>query len=88
MWTTNVPTVDSVLLAWLPCQEPSPVANVHLLISSVVHQKWKGLAIKHFEGKGKGETTNICNYLEEQQEASFFFSKACSFTFVQGSLPR
>ncbi|CAM4652612.1 unnamed protein product [Leuciscus chuanchicus] len=53
-WTTNVPTVDSVLLSWLPCQEPSPVPNDHLLISSVVHQKWKGLAIKHFEGKGKG----------------------------------
>jgi hypothetical protein len=69
-WTTNMPTVESVLQAWLPCQEPSPDANDHLLISSVVHQKWKGLAIKHFEGKGKGVTTNIFNYSEEQLEAS------------------
>ncbi|XP_016348542.1 uncharacterized protein LOC107693605 [Sinocyclocheilus anshuiensis] len=53
-WTTNVPSMGSVLLAWVPCQEPSPVANDPLLIASVVHQKWKGLAIKHFEGKGKG----------------------------------
>ncbi|KAL0150373.1 hypothetical protein M9458_054190 [Cirrhinus mrigala] len=53
-WTTNVPTVDSVLLAWVPCQEPSLDTNDPLLIASVIHQKWKGLAVKHFEGKGKG----------------------------------
>ncbi len=38
--------------------------------ASVIHQKWKGLAIKHFEGKGKGMTTHICNCLEEQGEGS------------------
>ncbi len=46
------------------------MANDPLLIASVIHQKWKGLAIKHFEGKGKGMTTHICNCLEEQGEGS------------------
>ncbi len=68
-WTNNVPSVDSVLLVWVP-QEPPSVENDPLLIASVVHQKWKGLAIKHFEGKGKGVTTHICNYLKEQGEGS------------------
>ncbi|KAF4103762.1 N-lysine methyltransferase KMT5A-B-like isoform X1 [Onychostoma macrolepis] len=73
-WTNNVPSVDSVLLAWVPCQEPSPVANDPLLIASVVHQKWKGLAIKHFEGKGKGVIATmkfqknqvVCDYHGEE----------------------
>lgn len=73
-WTSNVPSVDNVLLAWVPCQEPSPVANHPLLIASVVHQKWKGLAIKHFEGKGKGVIATmkfqknqvVCDYHGEE----------------------
>ncbi|XP_016107834.1 N-lysine methyltransferase SETD8-like [Sinocyclocheilus grahami] len=53
-WTTNVPSVDSVQLAWVPCQEPSAAENDPVIIASVVQQKWEGLAIKSFEGKGKG----------------------------------
>ncbi|XP_016096957.1 uncharacterized protein [Sinocyclocheilus grahami] len=53
-WTTNVPSVDGVLLAWVPFQEPSAAENDPVIIASVVQQKWKGLAIKSFEGKGKG----------------------------------
>lgn len=49
-----MPSVDSVLLAWVPCQEPSAAENDPVIIASVVQQKWKGLAIKSFEGKGKG----------------------------------
>ncbi|KAI7801292.1 hypothetical protein IRJ41_003851 [Triplophysa rosa] len=58
-WTTNRPSVESVLLAWAPCQELSPVADDPLLISAVVLQNWKGLSIKNYEGKGKGVITTM-----------------------------
>ncbi|KAI7801372.1 hypothetical protein IRJ41_009649 [Triplophysa rosa] len=58
-WTTNRPSVESVLLAWAPCQELSPVADDPLLISAVVLQNWKGLSIKNYEGKGKWVITSM-----------------------------
>ncbi|KAI7794741.1 hypothetical protein IRJ41_025970 [Triplophysa rosa] len=33
-WTTNLASVESVLQAWVPCQEPSPVSDDPLVISS------------------------------------------------------
>lgn len=53
-WTTNVPFVKDVLLLWEPCGEPSVDPDDVLLINRVTQQKWKGLAIKQIEGKGKG----------------------------------
>ncbi|KAI7789412.1 putative N-lysine methyltransferase SETD8-A-like [Triplophysa rosa] len=53
-WTTNVPFIKDVLLSWEPCEEPSVDPDDVLLINRVNQQKWKGLAIKQIEGKGKG----------------------------------
>ncbi|XP_042072931.1 uncharacterized protein LOC102305804 [Haplochromis burtoni] len=52
-WSTNKPTVDAVLRAWVA---PQPrIQDSPSLMSSISEQKWKGLALKDFgEEKGKG----------------------------------
>ncbi|KAK9977226.1 hypothetical protein ABG768_019047 [Culter alburnus] len=37
-WTSNVPSVDSVLLAWVPCHESLAAENDPVIIASVVQQ--------------------------------------------------
>lgn len=55
-WTTNKPTVDGLLKAWVPPQQK--IEDNSPLICSIAEQKWKGLALKDFgEEKGKGKCT-------------------------------
>ncbi|XP_034025435.1 N-lysine methyltransferase KMT5A [Thalassophryne amazonica] len=53
-WRSNIPVADTVLKAWKPSgsMEDMPTSkHIRRLISN---QKWKGLALKDIEGKGKG----------------------------------
>lgn len=55
-WTTNKPTGDGLLKAWVPPQQK--IEDNSPLICSIAEQKWKGLALKDFgEEKGKGKCT-------------------------------
>ncbi|XP_055359359.1 uncharacterized protein LOC114844249 [Betta splendens] len=52
-WTTNRPLVHDVLKAWVPPERQ--LKDTWSILTSVMKQKWKGLAIKDFGmPKGKG----------------------------------
>lgn len=54
-WTTNKPKVADVQQAWdPPVSTGHSIENDISIIKFIIDQKWKGLAIKHFEKKGKG----------------------------------
>jgi len=54
-WTTNKPKVADVQQAWdPPVRTGHNIENDISIIKSIKDQKWKGLAIKQFEIKGKG----------------------------------
>ena len=55
-WTTNVPTVDSVLAEWELSKALSTVLSDQQLVTLVVQQSWKGLEIQTLGDKGRGET--------------------------------
>ncbi|XP_016139995.1 uncharacterized protein [Sinocyclocheilus grahami] len=59
-WTTNKPTVADVQQAWAPpVSTGHSIENDTSIIKSIIDQKWKGLAIKQFEIKGKGVITTM-----------------------------
>ncbi|XP_034048782.1 uncharacterized protein LOC117529976 [Thalassophryne amazonica] len=53
-WRSNVPVADYVLEAWKPSSSIEDMPSSKCIRRLVSNQKWKGLALKDIQGKGKG----------------------------------